>query len=130
MTQVLDVVGLLCLLGGAVLCLSAALGLWRFHDLFTRMHAGSKPQVLGVLLAALGIGLRVDAPGDLGMLLLLVLFHLVTVPVAAQMTGRAALRIGQADPAGPVAHRWEERLARQEERESSALEERDARTGE
>ena len=106
-----DVLGLLCLLGGAVLCLSAAIGLWRFNDLFSRMHAGSKPQVLGVLLVALGIGLRTREPGDVGMLLVLVACHLITVPVAAQMTGRAALRIGQADSEGPVVRAWEERMA-------------------
>ncbi len=111
MSQVMDVVGLVCLLGGALLCLSAALGLWRFGDLFSRMHAGSKPQVLGVLLVALGVGLRVREPGDVGMLLVLAACHLVTVPVAAQMTGRAAIRIGQVDPDDEVAHAWEERMA-------------------
>lgn len=42
-----DVVGLLCLLGGAVLCLSAAIGLWRFNDLFSRMHAAASPRCWG-----------------------------------------------------------------------------------
>ena len=38
------------LLLGAALCLVAGIGLLRFPDLLTRMHAGTKPQVLGVLL--------------------------------------------------------------------------------
>ena len=126
-----DVVGLLCLLGGAVLCLSAAIGLWRFNDLFSRMHAGSKPQVLGVLLVALGIGLRTRELGDVGMLLVLAACHLITVPVAAQMTGRAALRIGQADSEGPVVRAWEERMAMLEslEEQESRLQEEDADAG-
>ncbi|WP_374928729.1 monovalent cation/H(+) antiporter subunit G [Kytococcus sedentarius] len=126
--DVLDVVGLLCLLGGAVLCLSAALGLWRFNDLFSRMHAGSKPQVLGVLLVALGIGLRTRDAGDVGMLLVLAACHLITVPVAAQMTGRAALRIGQADSEGPVVLAWEERMAMLEslEEQEDRLQDEDA----
>lgn len=126
-----DVLGLLCLLGGAVLCLSAAIGLWRFNDLFSRMHAGSKPQVLGVLLVALGIGLRTREPGDVGMLLVLVACHLITVPVAAQMTGRAALRIGQADSEGPVVRAWEERMAMlgSLEEQESRLQEEDADAG-
>lgn len=126
-----DVLGLLCLLGGAVLCLSAAIGLWRFNDLFSRMHAGSKPQVLGVLLVALGIGLRTRELGDVGMLLVLATGHLITVPVAAQMTGRAALRIGQADSEGPVVRAWEERMAMLEslEEQESRLQEEDADAG-
>ena len=126
-----DVLGLLCLLGGAVLCLSAAIGLWRFNDLFSRMHAGSKPQVLGVLLVALGIGLRTRELGDVGMLLVLAAGHLITVPVAAQMTGRAALRIGQADSEGPVVRAWEERMAMLEslEEQESRLQEEDADAG-
>ena len=126
-----DVLGLLCLLGGAVLCLSAAVGLWRFNDLFSRMHAGSKPQVLGVLLVALGIGLRTRELGDVGMLLVLAAGHLITVPVAAQMTGRAALRIGQADSEGPVVRAWEERMAMLEslEEQESRLQEEDADAG-
>lgn len=119
MTEVLDLLGMLCLLGGAVLCLSASLGLWRFGDLFTRMHASSKPQVLGVLLVALGVGLRVREPSDVGMLVLLAVCHLITVPVAAQMVGRAALRIGQGDSEGEVARRWEERLAELEEQDDA-----------
>ena len=43
---VLDVVALACLLAGALLCLTAGLGLVRFPDVLSRMHAGTKPQVL------------------------------------------------------------------------------------
>lgn len=93
--QVLDVVGLVCLVLGSLLCLSAAVGLLRFPDLLTRMHAGTKPQVLGVLLVLLGVGLRLRTGIDMGMIVLIGLFQLFTVPVAAQMVARAAHRTGQ-----------------------------------
>ncbi len=54
--SVLDVVALGCLLAGAFLCLTAGLGLVRFPDVLSRMHAGTKPQVLGVLLVMVGGG--------------------------------------------------------------------------
>lgn len=107
--QLADLLGLALLLAGAVLCLSAAVGLVRFPDLFTRMHASSKPQVLGVVLVVLGIALRVREPAVWGGLALVALFHMVTVPVAAQMIGRAALRTGHTCGSKEVARDWERR---------------------
>ena len=43
------IVGIL-MVGGALMSLAAAIGLTRFPDLMSRMHAASKPQVLGLLL--------------------------------------------------------------------------------
>ena len=61
-TQVADAAGLAALLAGALLCLAGAIGLLRFRDLLSRMHASTKPQVLGVLLVELGLGLRLRSP--------------------------------------------------------------------
>ncbi|KNX38032.1 monovalent cation/H(+) antiporter subunit G [Luteipulveratus halotolerans] len=98
-TQVADVVGLACLTAGAVLCLCAAIGLLRFPDLLTRMHAATKPQVLGVLLVLIGVGLRIRSGLDVGMLVLIGAFQLLTVPVAGHMVGRAAYRTGGVEQA-------------------------------
>ena len=43
---VIDVAVLVLILIGAVLCLSAAVGLLHFRDVPTRLHAATKPQVL------------------------------------------------------------------------------------
>lgn len=96
--DVLDLLGLLCLLAGALLCLAAAIGLVRFPDLLTRMHAGTKPQVLGVLLVILGVGLRTRTGLDVGMLVLIGLFQLLTIPAGSHMVGRAGFRTGQIAP--------------------------------
>lgn len=97
--QVADLLGLLCLAGGALLCLAASIGLLRFPDLLTRMHAGTKPQILGVLLVLMGVGLRTRSGLDIGMLVLIGVFQLLTIPVGAHMVGRAAFRTGQVAPA-------------------------------
>jgi multicomponent Na+:H+ antiporter subunit G len=91
---VLDVAGLCCLVIGAFLSLAAAIGMLRFPDLLTRMHAGTKPQVLGVLLTLLGVGLRLRSGLDVGMLAIVAVFQMLTVPVGAHMVGRAAYRTG------------------------------------
>jgi len=90
-----DVVSAVLLLGGATLTLVAAIGVVRFSNLFSRMHAATKPQVLGLVMVLLGIGLRVQDWHDLGLLLLIAVFQLMTAPVAAHMLGRAAYRADQ-----------------------------------
>ncbi|AYF29059.1 MULTISPECIES: monovalent cation/H(+) antiporter subunit G [Micromonospora] len=92
-----DWVGGFLLLAGAALALVAGIGLVRFPDVLDRMHAATKPQVLGVLLLLAGLALRLRTPSDLGMLVLVAIFQLSTAPVAAQMIGRAAYRSGRVD---------------------------------
>ncbi|MER7332381.1 MULTISPECIES: monovalent cation/H(+) antiporter subunit G [unclassified Micromonospora] len=98
MGTVADWVGAGCLVAGALLSLAAGIGVLRFPATLDRMHAATKPQVLGVLLLLLGVALRLRAPADLGMVALVALFQLATAPVAAQMIGRAAYRTGRVDP--------------------------------
>lgn len=91
---VADVVAAILLLSGASLSLVAALGLVRFPDLLSRMHAATKPQVLGLILILVGVGLRLRDPEVTGLLLLVALFQLLTAPVAAHMISSAAYRTG------------------------------------
>lgn len=96
--EVADLAGLLLLFVGAMLCLAAAIGMLRFPDLLTRMHAATKPQVLGVLLVILGVALRTRLGLDIGMLVLIGLFQMLTIPVGAHMIGRAGFRLGEVPP--------------------------------
>lgn len=93
-----DSVGLVLILAGAVLCLTAAIGLLRFRDLLTRMHAATKPQVLGVLLVLTGVALSKESGLYIGMLLLVGVFQMLTIPAGAHMVGRAGFRTGQVAP--------------------------------
>lgn len=95
-TTVADTVAGICLLGGAFFSLTAAVGALRFVNLLSRMHAATKPQVLGMLLILIGLAVRLLDPAALGMLLLTGVFQLLTAPVAAHMVARAAYRLGQA----------------------------------
>ena len=97
MNGVADVLAGICLISGALLSLAAGVGLLRFPDLLSRMHAATKPQVLGLLLILIGTALRLRNTIDITTLLLIGLFQLVTAPVAAHMVGRAVYRSGQVD---------------------------------
>ncbi|GAB2474539.1 monovalent cation/H(+) antiporter subunit G [Luteococcus sediminum] len=93
--QLLDLFSALLLLAGSLLCLCAAVGLARFPDLLSRMHAATKPQVLGLVLVLLGTGLGMRSGLDVGMLVLVAVFQLLTTPVASHMMSRSAMRAGQ-----------------------------------
>ena len=89
---VLDIISAVLIFLGAVLSLAAAVGLVRFGDLLSRMHAGTKPQVFGLLLLLTAVALKSGEPRMVPMLVLAWIFQLLTVPVSAHMVGRAAYR--------------------------------------
>lgn len=92
MTGVLTVLSGALLIGGALLSLAASIGLLRFPDVAARMHAATKPQVLGLLLVLSGLALRLQSGTELATLLMVAVFQMATAPVAAHMIGRAAYR--------------------------------------
>lgn len=88
--EVFDDIGDVVILGGAVWSLIAGIGLLRLPDVLTRMHAATKPQVLGLLMMLFGVALRLRDANDITTLILVGLFQTWTVPVAAHMVARAA----------------------------------------
>ncbi len=97
-----DIVSLVFILAGAFLSFSAAVGLVRFRDTMSRVHAITKPQTTGLILTVIGAMIRIlghehfdqSQRGDMGVLVLLVLFALLTSPVTAQRVGRVSRREG------------------------------------
>lgn len=95
-----DLLSLILLGVGAFYVLSAAIGLVRFPDSLSRVHAVTKPQTVGLILTVIAAIIRiVGSPsftisqrGDLGILILLVLFTLMTSPVTGQRLGRVIRR--------------------------------------
>jgi multicomponent Na+:H+ antiporter subunit G len=88
----IDLVSAACLLAGCLMSLAAAIGLLRFPDLLSRMHAATKPQVLGLLLLLTAVGLQQRSWSVVPVLLVAWIFQLLTVPVSAHMVGRAGYR--------------------------------------
>ncbi len=101
-----DALSITFILIGAFLCLSASLGLVRFHDTMARLHAITKPQSLGIVFTLLGVALRVTASptfgpaerGDLGICALIIMFTLLTAPAVGQRQGRITRREKLYDP--------------------------------
>lgn len=95
--QIADGISLVLLLIGSFLCFTGALGAVRFPDLLARLHAITKPQTLGVLVVLLALALRLRSPLEIGMLLLVGIFQLITSPAAGQMMARAYYDIAGAE---------------------------------
>lgn len=93
----IDVIVLVLVLIGALLCLTASIGLLRFRDVPTRLHAATKPQVLGLILIATAIGLALGSWQVAAFLVPVVLIQLATAPLSAHMVGRQAYRNGKID---------------------------------
>ncbi|MGJ3191676.1 monovalent cation/H(+) antiporter subunit G [Paenarthrobacter nitroguajacolicus] len=89
---VIDVVTAVFLVVGALMSLGAAVGLLRFPDLMSRMHAATKPQVLGLFLMLAAIGLQMRTWWVWPVLVVAWIFQLLTAPVSAHMVGRSAYR--------------------------------------
>lgn len=94
MSEWLDLLGSLFLLGGAGLALVAAIALVRFPDLLSKMHAITKPQVLGLLFIATGLALTFRTWNVFILCTLIVTLQLITSPVSATMVSRSAYRTG------------------------------------
>lgn len=91
---VLDVISGALLLVACSFVLLACIGLLRFDDVLSRIHAATKGVTFGVLLAAIGTALQMTQLADVALLLLAGALQLVTAPVSAHMMSRAAYWAG------------------------------------
>ncbi len=87
-----DTISSVLLIAGAAMSLFAGLAVLRFPDTMCRIHAATKPQVLGVVLLMIGLGLRLGTVAVIGELLLIVVLQFLTAPVSAHLAVRAAYR--------------------------------------
>lgn len=94
---IVDVLSLVCLIAAAGFSVAAGVGLLRFPDALSRLHAATKPQILGLLLVIAAIALHDRSWMTLLALLPVFVFQSLTAPIAAHMVGRAAYRTGQLD---------------------------------
>ena len=88
--MVSDIFVAVLVLSGSALAFTASVGILRFPDTLTRMHAATKPQTLGLLLVLIAAMIRLWDTVDFGMLVLTGIFALITAPVIAHRVGKLA----------------------------------------
>ena len=94
---ILDVAGAVSLLLGAALCLAGAVGMVRFPDTLSRLHAVTKPQTLGLILVIAALALTLRSWAAISTLVIAGAAQFFTAPVSAHLVGRAAYRNGRVD---------------------------------
>ncbi len=82
-------IGQLVALVGAALVAIAGIGVLRFDDSLSRLHALTKASTLGVVLVFVGAAIGLDRANDWTSLLLAALIQLVTSPIAASLIARS-----------------------------------------
>lgn len=95
----MDIVAAILLVVGTLLSAVAGFGLLRFPDVLSRMHAATKPQVLGLFLTLAGLGFALKTWAVVPVLIVAWLMQLITAPVSAHLVGRATYRSHHLDPA-------------------------------
>lgn len=89
MDAVLDAAGGVALIAGALFALLAGIGVHKFKDPYSRMHAAAKSPTLGLMLVALGAGLRIRTFEAIATLALVAILQVLTSPVGTHLAGRA-----------------------------------------
>ena len=81
----------ICLLGGGFFGISGAIGLHRFPDFYTRMHATGVTDTLCAALILAGLMLQANSGLVLAKLFLTLALLLLTAPTATHALARAAM---------------------------------------
>lgn len=88
-----DVIIAILVLGGSGFAFIAGLGVYNLSDVLNRMHASTKAGTLGSALALVGAAVYFNDSAVAVRAVAMILFLMLTAPIAAHMIGRAAFRL-------------------------------------
>jgi multicomponent Na+:H+ antiporter subunit G len=99
--MIINVIAGVSMVGGAALIALGSIGLMRFPDVFTRMHAATKAATVGVIGTTIAASLEASALGGALALLLVVALLFLSGPLGMSLLARAAYH----DPETPRSDR-------------------------
>ncbi|AWB66430.1 sodium:proton antiporter [Saccharobesus litoralis] len=88
--SILDVISSVLLVSGAFFGLSGAIGLFKFPDFFTRVHAASVTDSLAAMLMIGGLLLQTSFDINTAKLLFILIFLMMTTPTASHALAKSA----------------------------------------
>jgi len=94
MDAVLDILSWVLIVGGAVFSVIGGIGLLRFPDFYTRLHAAGITDTLGAWMLLVGFMLQAEDWLVVVKLVLIVVFLFFTSPTGSHALARAALASG------------------------------------
>lgn len=92
MNLVLDLFSIAAIAGGALFYLAGTVGLLRFPDAYTRLHALTKADNVGLALVVIGLLPQVDGPLMALKLVLVWLLVILSGAAVSQLIARSARR--------------------------------------
>ncbi len=95
MDLVLDIASWLLISIGAAFTMIGAVGMIRLPDMFTRQHAAGMTDTAGAAALLLGLLLQTPIGLETAKLLIILVFLLMTSPVASHALAQAALSAGE-----------------------------------
>jgi len=85
--EIIEIIGAITVLLGAIFIFISSIGLVRMPDSFNRIQVGTKASTLGTLLTLLGIGLiHLEWTGKI---IAIIIFVLMTNPISSHVLARA-----------------------------------------
>lgn len=94
MQTIVNIIAGSLILGGTFFAFVAAVGLWRFPDIYSRMHAASKAGTLGSGLVLLALAVHAGDTATVTRALTAIVFFLLTAPISAHLLAKAAYVVG------------------------------------
>ena len=91
---VIDLLSAALVLAGAAYFFAGTVGVLRFPDVFSRLHAITKADNVGLGLTALGLALRADSVAVVAKLFLIWVLVLIAGATASHLIARSSLRRG------------------------------------
>jgi multicomponent Na+:H+ antiporter subunit G len=85
-----DILTAVLVLTGALMCFAAGVGLIRFPDVLSRLHAATKPQIFGLMVITADIAVNNFSVATITLVVAIVGFQGLTAPMAAHLVARAA----------------------------------------
>lgn len=86
---VADVIGGLFLITGSLFTMLAGVGVVRFPDIYSRMHAAAKAPVLGIMFVGIGVVVMVGTVEVATVVGLVVVLQLIAAPVGSHLIARS-----------------------------------------
>ena len=94
MALFLEILPLICIGAGCLFFIAGTVGLLRFPDLFTCLHALSKADNVGLGLVVLGLALGADGLSYAAKLILIYMLSMLSSSTTSHLIARKALRTG------------------------------------
>jgi len=94
-SAIVDLFSIAAIVGGAFFYLAGTVGLLRFPDAYTRLHALTKADNLGLALVVIGLLPQMSGPLAAAKLVLVWLLVLLSSAAVSQLIARSARRQGE-----------------------------------